>query len=135
MPEFVERLEEYTAAPAAVADGIHPLLLVRHRVHQACFGALAENLLGFLASELTSQTIFDYVVTESAKVKADLNATCRSGILAIGRVRVDVLAVPAGTGGDGKIVLRIKHLDYFFVGQNLASVFYCLLNRQHPQTL
>jgi hypothetical protein len=98
--QLVERLQVLAAALAAITDGVRPFLKVPDTVYQAYLGAQAENILGFLACNLTSQAVFHNIVAEPVEMEAD-----SGGIFAIVKVGVDVLPVLAGTGGDGKIIM------------------------------
>ncbi|GAF82748.1 unnamed protein product, partial [marine sediment metagenome] len=128
MLQNVERLEKQTTAFAAIADGIYALLPVRNTMNQPGFGSLLEDIAGLLPGNLAPQAVLVDVLAKPAEVQAYL-----SGVLAIGRVRIQVFPVLAWTGGYAEILLSIQHLHYIFVGEDLSGVFYGLFDRQSPK--
>jgi hypothetical protein len=116
MPQLVHGLKEYTAVPTAIADSIHSLLVVRDSVYQSDLGTLAEDVLGFLACDLTSQAILDDVAAQTVEMETHLDGASCPRIFAVGRVWIDVFSVPARTGGHSEIVHRIQDLDNFLIG-------------------
>jgi hypothetical protein len=111
MFELVDRFEGHTTTRVAVAYGVRAFLHVGHTMDQPRFGAIAEDFFGFLAGDFTGHIVFDQVVTEPAKMEANLHR-----ILTIVKFRVEVFAVFAGADRDGVIVMLIQHLDNFLKG-------------------
>jgi hypothetical protein len=92
-------------------------------MYQPFFGRLSQNLARFLLSDFAPQIVLHDVAGKPVKMETDLGR-----VLAVGKLRILVLTTSTWAVGDSEVLMGFQHLDYFFIGKNLACVLTGRLN-------